>query len=101
MLKSRRLWDSVFSPEVVVLQILTGQPAALKGALNAQPQSSRASACETVLRVLFAGDSRPHASIQRPIPNWLGDILRLDIIMSFKISDRPRYAQNLVVRAGG
>jgi hypothetical protein len=43
---------------------------------------------------------RPHAPIQRPIPNRLGNILRLDIVVPLEIGDGPRHSQHLVVGAG-
>ena len=45
-------------------------------------------------------DSRPHTPIQRPIPNRLGNVLRLDVVVPFEIGDRPRHSQDLVVGAG-
>ncbi len=42
----------------------------------------------------------PHASIQRPIPNRLGNILRFDVVVPFEIRDRPRHAEHLIVCSG-
>ena len=34
---------------------------------------------------------RPHTPVQRPVPDRLGDILRLDVVVPFEIGDRPRH----------
>src|SRR5262249_5343352 len=45
--------------------------------------------------------SRPHAPVERATADRPGDVLRLDILVTFQVSDRPGHTQELVMGTGG